>query len=104
MFNAFCENVASVVTMYPEFVSLLQLVAGQEHVGATVVTCGLRGVWDKVLEREGLSKTVKVIGGGRIADGFVITAAVKAAWLSIYETSTTCTFGRLEIVCWTCKC
>ncbi|KAH6664455.1 uracil phosphoribosyltransferase-domain-containing protein [Halenospora varia] len=78
-FNAYCEDVASAVTMYPEFVSLLQLVAEQEHVGAVVITCGLRCVWDKVLEREGLSKKVKVIGGGRIADGFVVTAAVKAA-------------------------
>ena len=32
-----------------------------------------------VLEREGLSKEVKVIGGGRITDGFVVTAVVKAA-------------------------
>ncbi|KAF8243481.1 hypothetical protein K440DRAFT_55619 [Wilcoxina mikolae CBS 423.85] len=78
-FNALCEDVASAVTMHPEFVSLLRLVAEQEHVSAVVVTCGLRRVWDKVLEREGLSKTVKVIGGGRIADGFVVTAAVKAA-------------------------
>jgi uracil phosphoribosyltransferase len=44
-----------------------------------IVSCGLRRVWDKVLERKGLSKTVKVIGGGRIADGFIVTAAVKAA-------------------------
>jgi uracil phosphoribosyltransferase/adenylate kinase len=77
-FDALCEDVASAVTMYPEFVSLLRLVAEQEHVGAVIVTCGLRSVWDKVLEREGLSKTVKVIGGGRIADGFIVTAAVKA--------------------------
>jgi uracil phosphoribosyltransferase/adenylate kinase/phosphoserine phosphatase len=78
-FDVFCQDVASAVTMHPEFVSLLQLVADQEHVSAVVVSCGLRRVWDKVLEREGLSKTVKVIGGGRIADGFVVTAAVKAA-------------------------
>lgn len=78
-FNTLCEDVASAVTMYPEFVSLLQLAAEKEHVGAVVITCGLRHVWDKVLERVGLSKTVKVIGGGRIADGFVVTAAVKAA-------------------------
>ena len=32
-----------------------------------------------MLEREDLSKTVKVIGGGRIADGIVVTAMVKAA-------------------------
>ncbi|EPE34264.1 PRTase-like protein [Glarea lozoyensis ATCC 20868] len=78
-FDSLCQDVAASVTMYPEFVSLLQRVAGQEHVGAVVVTCGLRRVWEKVLEREGLSKEVKVIGGGRITDGFVVTAAVKAA-------------------------
>ncbi len=78
-FDAICEDVASTVTMYPEILSLLQLVAEKEHVSAVIVSCGLRRVWDKVLEREGLSKTVKVIGGGRIADGFVVTAAVKAA-------------------------
>ena len=67
------------MTIYPEFVNLLKLVGRQEHVGAVIVTCRLRLVWDKILEKEGLSKTVKVIGGGRIADGFVVTAAVKAA-------------------------
>ena len=78
-FDAFCKDVASAVTMHPELVSLLQLVAEQKHVGAVVVTCGLRRVWDKVLEREGLSEKVKVIGGGRIADGFVVSPAVKGA-------------------------
>ncbi|KAL2037605.1 hypothetical protein N7G274_009718 [Stereocaulon virgatum] len=78
-FDALCQSVASAVTMHPEFVSLLQLVAEQRHVGAVVVTSGLRRVWDKVLEREGLSEKVKVIGGGRIADGFVVSAAVKGA-------------------------
>ncbi|PQE30844.1 uracil phosphoribosyltransferase protein [Rutstroemia sp. NJR-2017a WRK4] len=78
-FDAICQEVASVVTMYPEFVSLLRSVAEKNHIGAVIVSCGLRLVWEKVLEREGLSKTVKVIGGGRIADRFVVTAAVKAA-------------------------
>ena len=76
-FDDLCQDVASAVTMHPEFVSLLQLVAEQNHVGALVVTCGLRRVWDKVLEREGLSKKVKVIGGGRVADGFVVSPTVK---------------------------
>lgn len=78
-FDALCKDVALAVTMHPEFVSLLQLVAEQKHIGAVVVTCGLRRVWEKVLEREGLSDKVKVIGGGRIADGFVVSAAVKGA-------------------------
>jgi uracil phosphoribosyltransferase/phosphoserine phosphatase/adenylylsulfate kinase-like enzyme len=78
-YDDICSDVASEVTMYPDFVSLLQRVAGQEHVRAVVVTCGLRRIWEKILEREGLAKRVKVIGGGRIADGYVVTAAVKAA-------------------------
>jgi uracil phosphoribosyltransferase/adenylate kinase/phosphoserine phosphatase len=78
-FEAICEDVASVVSLYPEFVSLLQLVAEQEHVAAVVMTCGLRCVWDKVLRRKGLSQKVKVIGGGRIADRVVVTAEVKGA-------------------------
>ncbi len=78
-FEALCQDVASEVTVHPEFMSLLQRVAEHKHVRAVVVSCGLRRVWEKVLEREGLSKTVKVIGGGRIADGFVVTAAVKGA-------------------------
>jgi uracil phosphoribosyltransferase len=78
-FDAICQDVASAVTMHPEFVALLKQVAEQDHVGAVIVTCGLRQVWEKVLEREGLSKAAEVIGGGRIADRFVVTAAVKAA-------------------------
>ena len=81
-FDCLCQDVASAVTMYPEFVSLLHLVAKEKHIGAVIVTCGLRRVWEMVLKREGLSETVKVIGGGRIADGFVVTAAVKAALVS----------------------
>ncbi|MCJ1458769.1 hypothetical protein MMC28_009143 [Mycoblastus sanguinarius] len=78
-FDTLCQDVASAVTMYPDFVCLLRLVAEQKHVGAVVITCGLRRVWEKVLEREGLSEKVKVIGGGRIADGFVVSATVKSA-------------------------
>ena len=78
-FDAFCQEVASAVTMHPEIVSLLQLVVAEEHVGAVVVTSGLRRVWDKVLEKEGLSQRVQVIGGGRIEDSLVVSAAVKDA-------------------------
>ncbi|KAJ9657513.1 hypothetical protein H2198_004274 [Neophaeococcomyces mojaviensis] len=76
-YEVLCEKVASVVTLYPEFVLLLKQVAELGNVGAVVVTSGLRRVWEKILQREGLD--VKVIGGNRISDGFVVTAAVKAA-------------------------
>lgn len=78
-FEDLCEDVAAEVKMHPEFVSLLQLLEEEENIGAVVVTSVLRRVWDKVLEREGLSKKVEVIGGGRIGDGLVISAAVKGA-------------------------
>ncbi|RWA09455.1 hypothetical protein EKO27_g5671 [Xylaria grammica] len=81
-FDTLCAAVASVARVHPEFLSLLRLVEKQDHVRALVVTCGLRRVWEKILETEGLSGTVKVIGGGRIADGFVVTANVKASLVS----------------------
>ncbi|KAF2010838.1 hypothetical protein BU24DRAFT_444083 [Aaosphaeria arxii CBS 175.79] len=78
-YNAICQDVASTVIIHPEFVSLLQMQAGHNHVGAVVISCGLRRVWEIVLERAGLSQTVGVIAGGRISDGYVVTETVKAA-------------------------
>ncbi|KAF2788261.1 uracil phosphoribosyltransferase [Melanomma pulvis-pyrius CBS 109.77] len=77
-FDSICEGVASKVNIYPEFVSLLRRIKEHNHIGAVVVTCGLRRVWEKVLERNGLTH-VKVIGGSRISDDFVITGSVKGA-------------------------
>ncbi|KAK6332932.1 hypothetical protein TWF718_010760 [Orbilia javanica] len=77
-FESLCEVVARAVVMYPEFVALCQEVTKQDGVGAVVITCGLRRVWEKVLNREGLSEKIKVIGGGRLEDGLIIDAAVKA--------------------------
>ncbi|KAH7120460.1 uracil phosphoribosyltransferase-domain-containing protein [Dactylonectria macrodidyma] len=81
-FDVICDKVASLVAMHPEIISLLRLVTGQKHIGAVVVTCGLGRVWKKILARHGLSNAVDVIGGGRISDGLVVTAAVKAAIVS----------------------
>ena len=77
-FEHACQTIAANVIMYPEFVCLLKMVAAQCHVGAVVITAGLRRVWELVLEREGFS-TIKVIGGGRISDGFVVHTDLKAA-------------------------
>lgn len=81
-FDALCMHVAARITMHPEIVSVLRQATNKEHVGAVVITCGLGRVWEMVLEKEGLSETVKVIGGGRLADGFVVTAEVKSAVIS----------------------
>ncbi|KAF1848909.1 uncharacterized protein K460DRAFT_279863 [Cucurbitaria berberidis CBS 394.84] len=76
-FDAICDKVVDKVEMYPELITLLARVAETPHVGAVVVTCGLRTVWEKVLEKNGLSH-VTVIGSGRIKDGYVITGSTKA--------------------------
>ncbi|KAI0440622.1 uracil phosphoribosyltransferase-domain-containing protein [Xylaria telfairii] len=81
-FEKLCTMVASAVAIHDEFRLLLRVVAEQYDVGAVVLTCGLRRVWEKVLEKEGLSGEVQVIGGGRISDGLVVNAAVKAALVS----------------------
>lgn len=77
-FDIICSTVARQVTMHPEFVALFELLQGRDDMQAVVVTCGIRRVWEKVLEQAGFSKVVKVIGGGRISDGIVVAAQTKA--------------------------
>ncbi|KPM46483.1 hypothetical protein AK830_g227 [Neonectria ditissima] len=86
-FEALCETVASAVTMHPEFVSLLRLISDHDHIGALVVTCGLRRVWEMILDKLGFAERIKVIGNGRIADGMIVTAAVKAAIVTRLQAS-----------------
>ncbi|UZP39060.1 hypothetical protein NXS19_006876 [Fusarium pseudograminearum] len=81
-FETVCDTVAAGIVMHPQITSLLRLAAERRHIGALVVTCGLGYVWRKVLERYKLSEMVHVIGGGRIKDGFVVTAVAKAAIVS----------------------
>ncbi|KAJ5953024.1 uncharacterized protein N7479_011437 [Penicillium vulpinum] len=86
-FEACCQAVSSMVHMYRDIVGLLHLVRKTSYVRAVVVTCGIRSVWEKVLKREGLSETVKVIGGGRVADGLVVTPSVKAELVTYLRAS-----------------
>ncbi|KAK1961849.1 uracil phosphoribosyltransferase [Colletotrichum sublineola] len=81
-FDSLCSEVVSAVTMHPEFLALIRALEEEPYAGAIVVTCGIRRVWEQILEREGLSQSVKVIGGGRIADGYVVNPLAKAAVVS----------------------
>ncbi|EFQ32256.1 uracil phosphoribosyltransferase [Colletotrichum graminicola] len=81
-FDSLCSEVASAVTMHPEFLALIRALEREPSTGAVVVTCGIRRVWEKVLEREGFSQSVKVIGGGRVADGYVVDPLAKGAVVS----------------------
>ena len=84
-YDRICDEVASAVTIHPEFVSLLTAAKKQKHVGAIVITCGLGLIWEKIVQRANLG--VKVIGGGRIADRFVVTAAIKADLVEYLQTT-----------------
>ncbi|KAB8291104.1 hypothetical protein EYC80_009792 [Monilinia laxa] len=78
-FEDICHEVASMVRVHPEFVSLLHSITEAKHMGAVIISCGLRGIWKNILEEEGLYESVGLIAGGRMADGIVVTAGVKAS-------------------------
>ncbi|KAI7059509.1 hypothetical protein KC339_g17335, partial [Hortaea werneckii] len=75
-------EVASAVKLYPEMMSLLKCAAITPHITAIVVTSGLKAIWEKVLELAKLDNVVQVIGGGRLCDGYIVNAAVKAHLVS----------------------
>ncbi|KAG4433806.1 hypothetical protein IFR05_010720 [Cadophora sp. M221] len=79
LYESTCKAVAAKVKLHPEFVKLLSMVEADSHVGAVVVSCGLRRVWEIVMEDAGFSQSVGVIGAGRVDNGYVVTAEVKAA-------------------------
>ncbi|KAL4939264.1 hypothetical protein BDV06DRAFT_38815 [Aspergillus oleicola] len=76
-FDAICEEVAAETILYTQMSALLHRVKENDHICAVIVTCGLRRVWEKIITKEGLSRVVKVVGGGRIADEVVVTPSVK---------------------------
>lgn len=73
----YCARFASRVVMHTEFRNLLREVVSRRHVGAVVITCGVRRIWEMVLQNAGFASTVKVIGGGCIEDDCVITPEMK---------------------------
>jgi adenylate kinase len=71
-----CDHVASHVTLYPEMLQLLRRASTTQHSGAIVVTCSPQVVWEKILNRHGLSH-VPVIGGGPNAYRMVVDYEIK---------------------------
>lgn len=78
-FERLCHVIAEEVTLHPELADLLDSVGKLRHIRAVVVTCGIKRVWEVVLQRVQSSAHVEIIGGGRISDSFVVTRQVKAA-------------------------
>ncbi len=77
--DTWCDQTAYGVSLYPELVSLLTRASNEPHIVVVVLTCGPRRVWSRILQRISGGGRVVLIGGGCIADGFVVTPEVKAA-------------------------
>ncbi|EXJ56391.1 hypothetical protein A1O7_06734 [Cladophialophora yegresii CBS 114405] len=78
VFDDVCTDVAERISLYPDVAALLLRLRRDGKTGILIVTCGLRRVWERVLDRHGLLDSVKVIGSGPIRDAHVITGRVKA--------------------------
>lgn len=78
-YERLCQVVAEDVTLHPELADLIESVGRLRHIRAVVVTCGIKRVWEVVMQRVRSSAHVEIIGGGRISDDFVVTPGVKAA-------------------------
>ena len=72
-----CKKVAGMIEMHQQLVYILRLIEGHPHIRAIVLTCGIRGIWEMVLQRENLGTGVSVIGGGRLSDAIVMTPDLK---------------------------
>lgn len=76
-FDSICDKVALRTALYPQMSFILHQVGRYHYICPVIVTCGLRRVWEKVVARNGLSGMVKVVGGGRLDDGFVVALSVQ---------------------------
>lgn len=76
-FERLCQVIAKKVVLHPELAGLLERLEDLTHVRAVVVTCGIKRIWEMVLQNGQASTRVDIIGGGRISDGFVVTPEIK---------------------------
>ncbi|KAK0710675.1 uracil phosphoribosyltransferase-domain-containing protein [Lasiosphaeris hirsuta] len=74
---------AAYQAVHPELLGLLKLAGTCKHrVTVFVVTCGLQKIWNLVMQKCGLERSVKVIGSEDSPSGLIVTAEVKAALVS----------------------
>lgn len=81
-FDAICEELAMYTYLYLQMSSLLHQAGRYNHVCPIIVTCGLCCVWEKVMEKAGLSNMIKVVGGNQITDRLVVTPSVKESFVT----------------------
>ncbi|KXT01632.1 hypothetical protein AC578_8041 [Pseudocercospora eumusae] len=74
-FEQVCGAVADKISLYPQMESFLKEIISSWDTGAVVVTCGLRYIWEKVLEKAGLFGHVQVIGAD---NGYFVSGETKS--------------------------
>ena len=82
LFENLCTEAARRTGLYPEMLSLLQTLAEQKHIKLIIVTSAVRRIWELVLDREKLTSSIELIGGGLFKDEIVITPEIKADLVS----------------------
>ncbi|RAO68127.1 uncharacterized protein BHQ10_004139 [Talaromyces amestolkiae] len=87
VFEILCQAVAKKTVLYPEMRCLLHFIAYYSNVQLMIVTCGVGRIWDHILQKEGLSKHITVIGGGRLHGGLIVTPGLKEALVSHLQVS-----------------
>ncbi|KAM3420270.1 hypothetical protein BST61_g3557 [Cercospora zeina] len=93
-FEQICDEVAKEVLLDQKVQIMLQTAASRNNVGVVVVTCGLRRVWEKVLQSASLAAcNPAIIGGGKLDNGYFVTPDVKG----IFESTLKCCDKRIRV-------
>lgn len=74
-YEEICEKLAHEVDLYPDMYGLIRM-ARQKNVTVIVVTSGLVKVWSRVMDE--MFSGIKVIGGNRLSDEYVVSPKIKA--------------------------
>lgn len=86
LFKKLCEKVEDLIKIHPQFRKILQEASENENMDVVVLTCGIRRVWEKALTKLNLRSTITVMGGSRLADGYVMTPELKVSLLDRLKT------------------
>ncbi|OJJ77022.1 hypothetical protein ASPBRDRAFT_190361 [Aspergillus brasiliensis CBS 101740] len=76
-FDEICSKAGSASSLVPPFGYFLHLASKYPHIRIILVTSGPRLLWERILAREGLSRSVWVIGSDPISVDYVVTPSVK---------------------------
>jgi phosphoserine phosphatase/uracil phosphoribosyltransferase len=77
-FQNICAETAPKIKVHPPMFDLLKRTRADKTVDVVIVTCGIKPIWEKVIEALDLSGTVPIIGNGLLSNGHVVTPMTKA--------------------------